>query len=168
MTKCKEGKKPKHVCSWDLLHCRNPPHPSSVVCFSVNCITFGHSKVHSSERRAATHVVWRGSAMGGISRDGWCIFLTAYLCVWVMAPPLREIQLELEISGQCWLPAHSHRPGSVSSTSGSVWAQEEKVRRKQTAEGLESWDRHGNGLRKKVHEAAMNLSLTCKSIFLYW
>lgn len=24
---------------------------------------------------------------GGISGDGWYIFLTAYLCVWVMAPP---------------------------------------------------------------------------------
>lgn len=127
--------------------------PSPVVYFLDICITFGHSRVHSSERHAATHVVWRGSAMGGISGDGWYIFLTAYLCVCAMAPPLREIQLELEISGQCWLPAHSHRPGSVSSTSGSVWAQEEKVRRKQTAEGLESRDRHGNGLRKKVHEA---------------
>lgn len=139
--------------------------------FEMSCVTaprccpvfffFCHTasplvRVHSSERHAATHVAWRGSATGGISGDGWYIFLTAYLSVWVMAPPLREIQLELEISGQCWLPAHSHRPGSVSSTSGSVWAQEEKVRRKQTAEGLESWDRHGNGLSEKVHTAAVN------------
>lgn len=131
----------------------NSPHSLQLFFFKmyliylVNCITFGHSRVHSSEQHVATHVVWWGSAIEGISGDGWCIFLTAYLCVWVIAPPLREIQLELEISGQCWLPAHSHRPGSVSSTSGSVWAQEEKVRRKQTAEDLESWDRHGNGLR---------------------
>lgn len=90
----------------------------------VNCIMFGHSRVHSTWRHVATHVVWWGTAIWGISGDGWFIFLTAYLSVWVMTPPLREIQLELEISGQCWLPAHSHRPGSVSSTSGSVWGGE--------------------------------------------
>lgn len=128
--KCLQCYKCKYICTQDLFYYINSP-PSLQFCFwgsymhqlwpQPSCCLWQH---------VATHVVWQGSAMGGISGDGWCIFLTAYLCVWVMAPPLREIQLELEISGQCWLPAHSHRPGSVSSTSGSVWAQEEKVRRK--------------------------------------
>ena len=36
------------------------------------------------------------------------------------SPTSSEIQLELEMAGHCWLPARPHRPGFVSSTSGSV------------------------------------------------
>lgn len=131
----------------------------------MSWVTFRQGRVHSSERHVATCQVWWGSAIKGILGDGWCIFLIAYLHVWVMPPPLREIQLELEISSQCWLSAHSHRPGSVSSTSESVWAQEEKVRGKQTAEGLESWDSHRNGVRETVRE---NSQAVCKFFDLCW
>lgn len=48
---------------------------------------FGHSRGHSTWRHVATHVVWWGTAIWGISGDGWFIFLTAYLSVWVMTPP---------------------------------------------------------------------------------
>lgn len=86
-----------------------------------------------TERDVATHVVWWRNAVGGISGDGCCIFLTALpLCMGNCFPPtpLCEIQLELEISGQCWLPAHSHKPGSIGSISGASEQQEEKVRRR--------------------------------------
>lgn len=55
-------------------------------------------------------------------------------------PRLREIQLELENSGHCWLLAHSHRPSSVSSTSGSVWTEEggESEIDTQTPQGMQN------------------------------